>query len=74
MRIMHIKRTIRTWTDKFNDLLFKSTKQVPITNFITEHIPLNNSGWKKRVLEAFMFNIKYRGDIYGDIMISGSLC
>ena len=47
MRIMHIKRTIRTWSDKFKDLFFKSTNRFRISNIIIELIPLNNSGWKK---------------------------
>ena len=55
---MHIKRTIRTWSDKFKDLFFKSTNRFRISNIIIELIPLNNSGWKKRVSEVFMFNIK----------------
>ena len=43
MRIMHIKRTVRTWFDKFNDLFFKSTNQFQISNIIIKLIPLNKS-------------------------------
>ena len=39
MRIMHIKHTTRTWSDRFN--------RFRISNIIIELIPLNNSGWKK---------------------------
>ena len=49
---MRIKRTIRTWSDKFKDLFFKSTNRFQISNIIIELIPLNNSEWKKRVLEV----------------------
>ena len=38
MRIMHIKRTIRTWSDKFKDLFFKSTNRFRISNIIIELI------------------------------------
>ena len=55
---MHIKRAIGTWSDKFKGLFFKSTNRFRISNIIIELIPLNNSGWKKRVSEVFMFNIK----------------
>ena len=47
MRIMHIKRSIRTSCDKLKDLFFKSTNRFQISNIIIELIPLNNSGWKK---------------------------
>ena len=47
MRIMHIKRTVRAWFDKFNDLFFKSTNRFRILNIIIELI-LNEDGWKKR--------------------------
>ena len=70
MRIMHIKRTIRTWSDEFKDLFLKSTNRFRISNIIIELILLNNSGWKKRVSEIFMFNIKKR-DV---VMVSGSPC
>ena len=58
MRIMHIERTIRTWSDKFKDLFIKSTKPLRISNIIIDLVPPNNSGWKKRVSEVFMFDIK----------------
>ena len=54
MRIMHIKRTVRTWFDKFNDLFFKSTNQFQISNIIIKLIPLNNSEWKKRVFRIIV--------------------
>ena len=66
---MHIKRTIRTWSDKFKDLFFKSTNRFRISNIIIELIPLNNSGWKKRVSEVFINN--KQGDV---VMVSGSPC
>ena len=48
MRIMPIKRTIRTWSNnKFKDLFFKSTNQFQISNITIELIPLNNSISKK---------------------------
>ena len=46
MRIMHIKRTIRTLSDKTKDLFFN---RFQISNIIIELIPFKNSGWKKRV-------------------------
>ena len=55
---MQIKRTIRTWSEKFKDLFFKSSNRFRIWNVIIELIPLNNSEWKKRVSEVFKFNIK----------------
>ena len=55
MMVMHIKRTIRTWSDKFKDFFFKRTNRFRLSNIIIEFIPLNNSGWKKRVLEVFIF-------------------
>ena len=70
MRIMHIKHTIETWSYKFKDLFFKSTNQSQILNIIIKLIPLNNSGWKKRVSEVVMLNIKQREAV----MISGSPC
>ena len=36
MRIMHIKRTIRTWSDEFKDLFLKSTNRFRISNIIIE--------------------------------------
>ena len=45
MRIMNIKRTTRTWSDKFKDLLLKALFQ--ISNITIELIPVSNSGWKK---------------------------
>ena len=45
---MHIKRIIRTCSDKFKDLFFKSANRVRISNIIIELIPRNNSGWKKK--------------------------
>ena len=47
MRIMHIKHSIRTWSDKLKDLFFKSTNRFQISNIIIDIIPLNNNGWKK---------------------------
>ena len=47
MRIMHIKRTIRAWCNKFMDLFFESTNQFRNLNIINELIPLSSSGWKK---------------------------
>ena len=47
MRIMRIKRTIRTWSDEFKDWFFKSTNRFRISNIIIELIPLNNSGSKR---------------------------
>ena len=44
---MHIKRTIRTWSDKRKDLFSKSTNQYRISNIIIELFLLSNSGWKK---------------------------
>ena len=70
MGIMHIKRTVRTWSDKFKDLLFKSTNRFRISNIIIKLIPLINSGWKKRFSEVFMFHIKQR-DV---AMVSGIPC
>ena len=55
---MHIKLTIRTWSDKLKDL-FLSTSRFRISNIIIEIILLNNCGWKKRVSEVYMFNIKW---------------
>ena len=52
MRIMHIKRTIRTWSNKFKDLFFKSTNQFQISNIAIELIPLNNS-ISKKVLQKY---------------------
>ena len=46
MRIMHIKRTVWAWFDKFNDLFFKNTNRFRILNIIIELI-LNEDGWKK---------------------------
>ena len=39
-------------------LFFKSTNLFWISNIIIELIPLNNSGWEKRVPELSLFNIK----------------
>ena len=41
---MKIKHTIRTWSDKFKDLLFKNTNQFRISNIIIDLIAFNNSG------------------------------
>ena len=45
--LLFIKRNIGAWSDKFKDLLFKSTNGFRISNFIIALTPLNNSGWKK---------------------------
>ena len=42
MRIMHIKRIIRTWSDKFKDLFFKSTNQFRISNIVIGLIPFHS--------------------------------
>ena len=49
MRIIHIKRTIRTWSDKFKDLFLKSTIRFQISNIMIKLIPVNNSGWNKEL-------------------------
>lgn len=56
---MHIKHTIRTWSDKFKDLLIKSIIQFQFSNIIIELI-----------LKVFMFNIKWK-DV---VMVSGNPC
>ena len=47
MRIMHIKRTVWTWSDKFKDLFFKSTNRFRISNIIIELIPFITVDGKK---------------------------
>ena len=58
MRIMHIKLTIKTWPNKFKDLFYRSNERFLISNITIKLIPLNNSGWGKKVSEVFMLNIK----------------
>ena len=60
MRIMHIKRTIRTWPDKFKDFLFKSTNRFRISITIIELISLNNSGWKKKFIKYSRLTLNKR--------------
>ena len=60
MRVLLVKRTIKTWSDKFKDLLFKSTNRFQISDIVIELIELNNTGLKKKVSEVFMFNINKR--------------
>ena len=67
---MHIKRSIRNRSDKFMDIFVKSTNQFRISNITIKLIPRSNSGWKKRVWEVFMLNIKSR-DV---VMVSGTPC
>ena len=57
MRTVHIKRTIKTWSDQSKDFFFKSTNRFRISNIIIELIPLNSSGWKKRVSEVFILTL-----------------
>ena len=38
MKILHIKRIIRTWSDEFKDLFFKSTNRFRISKIIIELI------------------------------------
>ena len=57
MSITHIKRTIRTWSDEFKDLFFKSTNRFRISNIIIELTPLNNSGWKKKFRRYSCFTL-----------------
>ena len=45
--LLFIKRNIGAWSDKFKDLLCKSTNGFRISNFIIALTPRNNSGWKK---------------------------
>ena len=59
MRIMYVKSTVRTWSNKFKDLLFKSTNQFRIS-IIIELIPFSIRRLKKRVSEVFMFNLNKR--------------
>ena len=65
---MHIKRTIRTWSDKFKDLFFKSTNRFRVSNIIVELIALNNSGWKKKEF------LKYSCLTLNKGMVSGGPC
>ena len=41
--IFVIKTTIRGWPDKFQDIVFESTKAPDILNFMVKTVPLNNS-------------------------------
>ena len=57
MRIMHIKNTIRNWSDKFQYCFLKALADFRISIIIIELIPLNKNGQKKRVLEVLMLKI-----------------
>ena len=46
---MHIKRTVKNWSDKFKDLVFKSTNRFRILNINNELILLNNMEWKNEL-------------------------
>ena len=58
MKIVHIKRAFRSFSDKFKESLLKALNGSHFSNIIIKLIPYNNSGCEKRVSEVFMFNIK----------------
>ena len=58
MKIIHIKRTFRSFSDKFNESLLTALNVSYFSNIFIKLIPYNKSGWEKRVSEVFMFNIK----------------
>ena len=54
MRIIHIKRTVRTWPD----LIFKSTIRFELQILLSSLFHSKRVDGKKIVPEVFMFNIK----------------
>ena len=59
MRIKHINVLLGRGLINLKICFFKGANRFRVSNII-ELIPLNNSGWKQRVSEVFMFNIKER--------------
>ena len=53
LRFVYIERTIRTLSDNFEHLFFKSNNQFQILNIIIEIIPANNCGWKKKDVQTY---------------------
>ena len=53
--IFTIKNTIGSWLEKFQDIIFKSTKASNILNVMVKTIPLNNSWGKKQIFENVLF-------------------
>ena len=53
--IFTIKNIVGGWPDKFEYIVFKSTKASDISNVMVKIVPLDNSWGKKRFFENVMF-------------------
>ena len=53
--IFTIKNIIWGWPDKFQDIVFKNTKDSDFSNVMIKTFLLYNSWWKKRIFEKNMF-------------------
>ena len=56
--ISTIKNIIGGWPDKFQDILFKSTKASDISNVMVKVVPPDNRWGKKEYLKKFCFVLK----------------
>ena len=57
--ILIIKSIIGGWPEKFQDIVFKSTKSSDITSFMVKIVPLDNS-WEKKIIKVmFCFEKEY---------------
>ena len=54
-KIFTIKSTIGGWPDKFQDIVFESSKDSDISNVIVKAVPLDGSWEKKRIFEKVRF-------------------
>ena len=53
--IFTIKNTIGSSPEKFQDIIFKSTKASDILNVMFKTVPLNNCWGKKKIFENVLF-------------------
>ena len=55
MRIMHIKRTIKTWSDKFKDFFLKALTDSEFRILLSSLLH-SITGWKKREYSCLTLN------------------
>ena len=60
MRIMHIKRTIKTWSDKFKDLFLKALTDSEFRILLSSLLH-SITGWKKREYSCLTLNKGNKG-------------
>ena len=56
--IFTIKNIIRGWPDKFQNIVFKSTKAFDVSHAMVKIVPFDNSWGKKEFLKKLCFVLK----------------